>query len=132
MSDTARLKKLKTWGCGLIPVTDALEALLEGKMINSRWNSSLSANSPVLLASVLGGGRGLASALRTVASAGLRGRLLAPHLPSGNWLPAGHGFSLEQVVPGWVLGPPASSNLILCDLPPSVSLRSYGLGWGGL
>ena len=31
VSDIARLKKLKTWGCGLIPVTDALGALPGGK-----------------------------------------------------------------------------------------------------
>lgn len=27
VSDIAGLKKLETWGCGLIPVADALEAL---------------------------------------------------------------------------------------------------------
>ena len=27
VSDKAGLKKLKTWGCGLIPATDALEAV---------------------------------------------------------------------------------------------------------
>ena len=56
------------------------------------------------------GGEAWPPLLRTVASSrkGLGGRLLAPRLPSGSGC-LGHGFYLEQVVPGWVLGSLASS-----------------------